>query len=300
MPDGAAVLQQRDLLDGLGWSTGIPRGRLAEAFLEAAEGGIRRAAEAVDGLVVIAHDHDVVGLVRPPADELEDGDLGHVGVLELVDQDVAELALVAQQQVRSFGQQRDGAQHLLPEIQCAAPGELLLVQRVGLGLLLQAQHVEGLGVAQVRLLETLGEVALLRRRASSSSPRSRCRRPHGGLSVGPLLGGLVATPGVLAADLLDGSETVGCLALAQRIERLVPGIAAEAEGEGLLASRHEVGVLGRRDQLVLGPRDHVGEATQRGHRVALEPVIEEVAHPWAQVAQQQALADAVEQAGAGC
>ena len=75
--------------------------------------------------------------------------------------------------------------------------------------------------------------------------------------------------------------------------------AAEAEGEGLLASLDEVGVLGRRDELVLGPRDHVGEATERRHRVALEPVIEEVAHARPKVAQQQALADAVEQAGAG-
>ena len=31
-------------------------------------------------------------------------DLGHVGVLELVDEDVAELALVAEQEVRSLGQ----------------------------------------------------------------------------------------------------------------------------------------------------------------------------------------------------
>ena len=119
VPDRAAVLEQRDLLDRLCRSSGVPRRRLAEALLEAAEGGIRGAAEAIDRLVVVTHDHDVVGLVRSTADELEDRDLGHVGVLELVDEDVAELALVAEQQVRSLGQQLDGAQHLLAEVERA-------------------------------------------------------------------------------------------------------------------------------------------------------------------------------------
>ena len=46
-------------------------------------------------------DHDVVGPVGRPAEQLDELDLGDVRVLELVDQDVAELALPAAQDVRA-------------------------------------------------------------------------------------------------------------------------------------------------------------------------------------------------------
>ena len=75
------------------------RGRAAEASVELDEGRVAGAAEAVDGLVVVAHDHDVVGPVGRPTEQLDELDLGDVGVLELVDEEVAELALVAAQDV---------------------------------------------------------------------------------------------------------------------------------------------------------------------------------------------------------
>ena len=77
----------------------VVRRRPREARVELGEGREAGAAEAVDRLVVVADDHDVVGPVRRPAEQLDQLDLGDVGVLELVDQDVAELALVAAQDV---------------------------------------------------------------------------------------------------------------------------------------------------------------------------------------------------------
>ena len=76
------------------------RGRPREARVELGEGGEAGAPEPVDRLVVVADDHDVVGPVGRPAEQLDQLDLGDVGVLELVDQDVAELALPAAQDVR--------------------------------------------------------------------------------------------------------------------------------------------------------------------------------------------------------
>ena len=70
-----------------------------EARVELGEGGEAGAAEAVDRLVVVADDHDVVRPVRRPAEQLDELDLGDVRVLELVDEDVAELALLAAQDV---------------------------------------------------------------------------------------------------------------------------------------------------------------------------------------------------------
>ena len=70
---------------------GVMRGRPAEAAVELHEGGEAGAAEAVDRLVVVAHDHDVVRPVRRAAEQLDELDLGDVGVLELVHEEVAEL-----------------------------------------------------------------------------------------------------------------------------------------------------------------------------------------------------------------
>lgn len=56
-------------------------------------------------------------------------------------------------------------------------------------------------------------------------------------------------------------------------------------------------LLGR-DELVLGPADHLGEAAERGQRVERQVVVDEVAQLRAQLAQQQDLADLVEDAAA--
>ena len=82
-----------------GDGTGVVRRRAAEAAVELDEGGVAGATEAVDGLVVVAHDHDVVRPVRRAAEQLDELDLGDVGVLELVHEQVAERALVAAQHV---------------------------------------------------------------------------------------------------------------------------------------------------------------------------------------------------------
>ena len=75
--------------------SGAQRRRGFEPLLEALERRVAGAAEAVDRLVVVADDDHVVRLVRPAADQLQQQDLGHVRVLELVDEDVPELVLVA-------------------------------------------------------------------------------------------------------------------------------------------------------------------------------------------------------------
>ena len=117
---GAAVLQQRLALDLRDGAIRIPRGSLLEAFLEPLECRVAGAAEAIDGLVVVANDDDVVRLVRPAPDQLQQEDLGHVGVLELVHEHVPELVLVAAQDVGPLGEQLDRQQLLLAEVQQAA------------------------------------------------------------------------------------------------------------------------------------------------------------------------------------
>ena len=77
----------------------IVGGRPREPLVELGEGGEAGAPEAVDRLVVVAHDHHVVRPVRRAAEQLDELDLGDVGVLELVDQDVPELALPAAEDV---------------------------------------------------------------------------------------------------------------------------------------------------------------------------------------------------------
>ncbi len=121
---------------------GVVRGRPREPRIELGEGREAGAAEPVDRLVVVADDHDVVGPVGRPAEHLDQLDLGDVGVLELVDQDVAELALPAAQDVRAGLEQGRDAGDLLAVVEGAAPRELGLVGPEDLGHLGQAQHLE--------------------------------------------------------------------------------------------------------------------------------------------------------------
>ncbi len=82
---------------------------------------------------------------------------------------------------------------------------------------------------------------------------------------------------------------------AQIVDRLLEGAGTVPVVEGV-ALRAGVGrVLVGRDQLVLGARDQIGEAAERGHRVPGEVVVEELAHVRQQVAQQQSLTHLVEQ-----
>ena len=167
-----------------GGAVRVVRRRRGEPALELGEGGEAGAAESVDRLVVVADDHDVVGPVRRPAEQLDELDLGDVGVLELVDQDVAELALLAAQDVGpGLEQLRDGGD-LLAEVERAAPRELLLVGVVDSGELGQAQDLERRAVDDVGRGEGVdarrgppGELAPAhgpgRRRRSAGGPRGR-------------------------------------------------------------------------------------------------------------------------------
>ena len=96
------------------------RRRSGEARVELGEGGEAGAAESIDRLVVVADDHDVVRPIRRPAEQLDQLDLGDVRVLELVDQDVAELALLAAQDVGPGLEQLGDGGDLLAEVERAA------------------------------------------------------------------------------------------------------------------------------------------------------------------------------------
>ena len=124
-------------------------GRLREPLVELREGGEAGAPEAVDRLVVVAHDHHVVRPVRRAAEELDELDLGDVGVLELVDEDVPELALPAAEDVGLGPEQPGDEGDLLAEVEGAATGELRLVGVVDAGELAQPDDLERRGVAHV-------------------------------------------------------------------------------------------------------------------------------------------------------
>ena len=74
------------------------------------------AAEGVDALVVVAHGEEGAPELGRPGEHLQPGVLQLVGVLELVDQDVAEAPLVVLAQAVVVAQQLVGAQHELGEI----------------------------------------------------------------------------------------------------------------------------------------------------------------------------------------
>ena len=84
-----------------------------------------------------------------PAEQLDELDLGDVGVLELVDQEVAELALPAAQDVGAGLEQLGDGGDLLAEVERAAPDELGLVGAVDGGQLGQAHDLERGAVGDV-------------------------------------------------------------------------------------------------------------------------------------------------------
>ena len=62
-----------------------PSVQVCETLEEEFEAAERGAAETVDGLIVVAHDNDVAGIVT---EEVKQFELGDVGVLKFIDQDV--------------------------------------------------------------------------------------------------------------------------------------------------------------------------------------------------------------------
>ncbi len=120
----------------------VVRRRPAEPGIELGERRETGPTESIDRLVVVAHDHHVVGPIRRPPEQLDQLDLGDVGVLELVDQQVAELALPAAQDVRADLEQLRDGRDLLPEVERPAPGELLFIRPEDRRELGQAQDLE--------------------------------------------------------------------------------------------------------------------------------------------------------------
>ncbi len=154
MPDRAEVLLDTH---PRGWSgrrtIRVMRGRHRKPTVELAERGIARATESIDRLVVVANDHHVVGTVRRPAQQLDELDLGDVGVLELVHEQVAELALPAPEQVRSHLEQlRDGSDHLAI-VERATGDQLRLIRTVDGREFGQAHHLQGGAVDDVGVRE---------------------------------------------------------------------------------------------------------------------------------------------------
>ncbi len=94
------ILRQRHAV-GSGIRAGFPPRESFQKELEAAE---RRAAESVDGLIVVAHDQDVARFGREQMQQLQ---LRDVGILKFIHQDMFVAFLQFCAQARIFFQQRD-------------------------------------------------------------------------------------------------------------------------------------------------------------------------------------------------
>ena len=202
--------------------------RPREARVELGEGGEAGAAEAVDRLVVVADDHHVVGPVGRPAEHLDELDLGDVGVLELVDEEVAELALPAAQDVRADLEQLGDGGDLLAEVERAAPDELGLVGAVDGRELGQAHDLEGGRVRDVGGGQGVDRGVLV------------------GVELVPRVGVAVAADrpaGLAVGGLLDVELGVGGQVGAEGVGELLGGCSLACVGGRALAGRVGAGQL---------------------------------------------------------
>ena len=270
VPDGAEVLLDPKTRRRARWSgVWVVHWRPGEPALELGERRETGAPEAIDRLVVVADDHDIVRAIRRPPKQLDELDLGDVGVLELVDQDVAELALPASQDVRArLEQLRDGGD-LLTEVERAAARELLLVGSIDGGELGQAEDLEGGAIDDVGGGELVDLRVVLSVEAASALGAAGAGERPSGLAVGGLVGGVGVVVGGLAAGLgafVGADPGVGALDLAQRHEvalglearrRCLEAAVSSLEDAALLV--HEGIEVVRADQLVLRPVDELDE-----------------------------------------
>ena len=226
---------------------GVVRGRPREPRIELGEGREAGAPEPVDRLVVVADDHDVVGPVGRPAEHLDQLDLGDVGVLELVDQDVAELALPAAQDVRAGLEQRRDAGDLLAVVERAAPRELGLVGPEDLGHLGQAQHLERRAIDDVGRREGIDPRVELRVDLVAPQQPSRPDDGPAGLAVGGLGERRLVVVGRLAARLralVPSHPRVGAADRPQRREVALRGQPADGVIEAAVARLEHAPLLG--------------------------------------------------------
>ncbi len=126
------------------------------AVLEVEDVVDRRAAERVDRLVVVADDRHVPMAVGQRRDELR---LGTIGVLELVDEDVAIPAGDRRARRRRGADKTEGQRDLVAEVDAAVGRQEILIGRVGAGELGLATALLGRGsggVGRQRIVRLAG------------------------------------------------------------------------------------------------------------------------------------------------
>ncbi len=303
VPDRPEVLLQaqarrrarRRAIRRVGW-------RSREARIELGEGGVAGAAEPVDALVVVAHDHHVVRPVRRPAEQFDQLDLGNVGVLELVDQQVAILALEPAQHVGPRPEQLGHGGDLLAVIERAAACQFLFVGAVYAGELCQAHDLQGGAVRLVGRRQPGDPWLILRREPAGGHGLAGAGDRPARLTVGGASGLVRTIRALLAAFLraLVGAHLrVVASNLAQWREVALQhepldcgGVAPKASLVDTLLLGHERIEVVRRDELVLASIDEPDEVTE----VPVGAVVDQT-QVGSQVLDQEHLADAVEDIG---
>jgi hypothetical protein len=257
--------------------------RAGEVLLEAQDVAHLRPAPAVDRLVVVADAGDVaVAGGEQPQPEI----LGDVGVLVLVDEDVAEPALVLLEHVRMCLQDAEDVQQQVAEVAGVERAQPLLVGGVELGaamregVRLRRRHLLGGQGAVLPAVDQAGEVA--RRPALLVDVRrldELAHQPH--LVVGVEDGEVRLQPGELGVpaqelgrERVEGAEPGHPLddaadELADAVLHLPRGLVGEGDGEDLVRPRppgvEQVGDPGgeRAGLAGAGAREHKDRAVER-------------------------------------
>ena len=228
------------------------------------------------------------------AEQLDELDLRDVRVLELVDEDVAVLALPSAQHVRPALEELGHRRDLLAEVERSALDQLLLVRPIDRCDLVQPHHLERRPVRDVGVGELVDRcpllvgvpVAVLDAAGPADGAASlEVGRLHRSVEVGVLVRPFVATElAVGAAHVADGLEVAVDEESSGRI-----GVAAVSVLEDPLLAGDEGVEVVRRDELVLRPVDELHELRQvPGGRVIDQAEVR------AELAEQEQLADPVE------
>ena len=215
------------------------------------------AAPAVDGLVVVAHHHDVLMLGGQQA---RDGVLGVVRVLVLVHHDVAEAVLIGFEHVRMVLEQQIGVQQQVVEVEGVRGLQSLLQSRV---------HARGhLPHRVIRLLLELERHHQLVFRRGDAVHERVYRKA---LRIDVQLGHDLLVQALLIVSVVDGEVAREAQALgigaqdahAHAVERRHPHAAGARPHEAAEALAHlGCGLVRERD----------GEDLPRGHAVVLDEV----------------------------
>ena len=225
--------------------------RLGEVLLKVEDVPDVRAAPAVDRLVVVADDAEVVLLPRQQADELV---LRGVGVLIFVHQNVLKPPLVILEHRRILGEQFQRPDEQVVEVQRVVAAQRLFVLLVDLEVAAVARVAPGVGEP---LLRREHPVFRIRDDRAHSARRillvAQIERLQDGLDDRHAVVGVVDGELPLVAELFDvAAEDARATGVERRDPRLVAGLA----GQLLHALRHLArGLVGKRDGQDL-PRGH--------------------------------------------